>query len=111
MSIGDNNKNLLEQFNWAMDAPVQLRLQKFISAEDIVLVLPLKCVFLSMWNHKLEDDADQYILKALLITRAQCDSLIQFMEDVFVAKRRVVADRQGECPQVFIKSVSKQKLL
>lgn len=86
-------------------------MQKFITAEDVVLVLPLKCVFLCLWNHKLEDDADQYILKALLIVRAQYDSLISFMEDVFVAKRYVVADQQGECPRVSIKSVSKQKLL
>lgn len=70
MSVGENNKELLEQFNWVMDAPVQLRMQKFISADDVVLVLPLKCVFLSLWNHKLEDDTDQYILKALLIVRA-----------------------------------------
>ena len=86
-------------------------MQKFISAEDMLLVLPLKCIFLCLWNHKLEDDADQYILKALLIARAQYDSLTSFMEDVFVAKRRVATERQGECPQVSVKSITKQQLI
>lgn len=58
MTVGENNSELLEQFNWAMDAPVQLRMQKFISAEDAILILPLKCIFLCLWNHKFEDDAD-----------------------------------------------------